>query len=127
MKNIIFFDGVCLLCNGFVDFLHILDKSNKFYYAPLQGKTARSVLDRQLQQLDMVVFRNARGKIFVKSEAVLEIAATLGGVLSILRFFKIIPTHARDWLYDRIVELRYDWFGKRDTCRMPEYDKNILP
>ena len=41
---ILFFDGVCGLCNRFVDFMLKADSRNRFLYAPLQGETARSLL-----------------------------------------------------------------------------------
>ena len=38
---ILFFDGVCGLCNRFVDFMLRSDSKDLFRYAPLQGETAR--------------------------------------------------------------------------------------
>jgi len=34
----------------------------------------------------------------------------------VLRF---VPRPIADWLYDKVAERRYDWFGKSDTCRLP--------
>jgi predicted DCC family thiol-disulfide oxidoreductase YuxK len=39
-EHIIFFDGVCSLCNAFIDFLIKRDKKSVLRYAPLQGRTA---------------------------------------------------------------------------------------
>lgn len=41
---ILFFDGVCGLCNRFVDFMLKADSRSRFRYAPLQGETARRLL-----------------------------------------------------------------------------------
>jgi len=44
-KPILFFDGVCGLCNRFVDFMLRADSQDLFRYAPLQGETARRLLE----------------------------------------------------------------------------------
>lgn len=43
-QPILFFDGVCGLCNRFVDFMLRADRQDRFRYAPLQGETARRLL-----------------------------------------------------------------------------------
>ena len=43
-KPIIFFDGVCHMCNSAVDFFMKADKKRLFLFAPLQGETARTML-----------------------------------------------------------------------------------
>jgi GTPase involved in cell partitioning and DNA repair len=43
-RIILFFDGVCNLCNSWVDFLVRRDKRKQFRYAPLQGTTFQGVL-----------------------------------------------------------------------------------
>jgi predicted DCC family thiol-disulfide oxidoreductase YuxK len=34
-----------------------------------------------------------------------------------------VPRPIRDTVYDWIAERRYDWFGRRDTCRVPTPDE----
>lgn len=41
---ILFFDGVCGLCNRFVDLMLRADSQDRFRYAPLQGETAQRML-----------------------------------------------------------------------------------
>lgn len=43
-RPILFFDGVCGLCNRFVDLMLKSDSQDRFRYAPLQGETARRML-----------------------------------------------------------------------------------
>ena len=38
----------------------------------------------------------------------------------LLRIFRFLPRAISDWVYDRIARNRYRWFGKRDTCLMPD-------
>ena len=42
--NVVFFDGVCGLCNRFVDFVLSRDRRAAIRFAPLQGETARRVV-----------------------------------------------------------------------------------
>src|SRR2546422_9892759 len=41
---IIFFDGVCAMCNRFVDLILRADRRDVFRFAPLEGETARALL-----------------------------------------------------------------------------------
>src|SRR5690606_36439761 len=41
---ILFFDGVCNLCNATIDFLVRRDRARTLRYAPLQGETAARLL-----------------------------------------------------------------------------------
>lgn len=115
---IVFFDGVCNLCNATVDFL-IRRKSKHLYFASLQGKTAEARLGSvRVQALSSVIlFR--RGAIYEKSDALLEICTLLGGAWTFFQIFRIIPRNLRDYVYDFIASHRYEWFGKRETCRLP--------
>jgi predicted DCC family thiol-disulfide oxidoreductase YuxK len=63
-----------------------------------------------------------RHRVFEKSDAVLRIAARLGYPWNLLRFFRCIPRRLRDAVYDSIAHNRYNWFGKRDSCRVPSPD-----
>ena len=38
---LLFFDGVCGMCNAFVDFIMKRDPQGHFRFAPLQGDTAK--------------------------------------------------------------------------------------
>jgi len=124
---IIFFDGVCNLCNGFVDFLIKRNKQNLFKFASLQGSTAKSYLDEStLNELKTVVVYYD-GKILKKSDAILIIFKKLGPFWCLLYLFKPIPRFLRDLIYDFIAQNRYRLFGKKDTCRLPtEQEKSYF-
>ena len=84
--NLIFFDGVCGLCNRFVNLLIEADKNNVLKFAPLQGKTAVELLSKEfIHELKTIVYyRNY--EIFTESDAVLEILKSIGGIWAI--FFR---------------------------------------
>lgn len=118
-KPIIFFDGVCGLCNGFVDIVMKLDRTGQFLFSPLQGETAKKLLSKEhIEDLESVVLYDG-GKLHTKSDAVLEVFNRLGGFLQFWSLTRIIPKNLRDHFYDLAAEQRYKIFGKRETCRIP--------
>lgn len=122
MKNVIFFDGVCNMCNSLINFLIDIDKKDVLRFSPLQSKFAHSELkdyDVNLEQMKSVIYLK-NDKIYFKSSAVLEIFKDLGRGYKLLYVFKfIIPRFIRDGIYNFIGNNRYKWFGKRDACRVP--------
>lgn len=119
-KPVIFFDGYCILCNSFVDFLLHIDKKDRLQFASLQGNTAHNLLDsKTTKNNDTVILRTGEGGIFIKSEAVLRVIVILGGLWKFVSIFRILPVSFRDRIYDWIAKNRYGWFGKRDACRLP--------
>ena len=128
-QNVIFFDGLCHLCNGFVDALITRDPRHKFLFAPLQGETAVKVLSSEdRQKLDSVVYFS-RGKTYYRSSAILKIFWHLGGIYRVNALAYLIPTSIRDWLYTLVAKNRYSWFGERNFCRrpLPEEAAYLLP
>lgn len=125
-KKIIFYDGYCNLCNGFVNAIIKLDKKNIFLFAPLNGNHAMNLLKKnniKNTTVDSVILLN-NNNISYKSKAVIEILVSLDGVYRILFITKIIPRALLDWLYDIVAKNRYSWFGKQDHCLVP--DKKII-
>ncbi len=118
---IVFFDGVCGLCNRAVDFLLRIDRARRLRYAPLQGATAARLLPREAIAPDApgsIVFRE-RGRLFTRSDAVLRIGVALGGLWSCVAILYAIPRPIRDFVYRWVARNRYEWFGKQDACRLP--------
>lgn len=125
--KIVFFDGVCHLCNGFVDKLIQKDTHHSLYFAPLQGTTARKFLTTSdTDTLDSIVFYD-NGRIYRRSEAVLGILKAAGYANFWLKLTGIFPNRMRDVLYKIVAKYRYRVFGKNDICRLPlESEKKYL-
>lgn len=118
-KPILFFDGVCNLCNAFVDFLIRRDKKQKLMFASLQGKTAAKLLSQeQLQHMDSLVVYDD-GKVYKKADAIRRLIIHLGGLWKIFLVFYIFPNFILNFFYDRIAKIRYKILGKKETCRVP--------
>jgi len=123
-QSIIFFDGVCGLCDRFINWVIKHDQNHKFHFTPLQGQTSKEELGDLPDDVQewSVVFKNEEG-IFVRSDAVLKILGTLGGGWSWTKIFFIVPRVCRDALYDFVAKRRYKWYGKRSACRVPTPDE----
>lgn len=123
-KPTILFDGVCNLCNGFVQFIIIRDKKRYFRFASLQSDYVSSLnLDDENLISDMnTVILLEDGQIYTKSAAVLRIVRQLRFPYPLAYIFVVIPRPVRDILYSWISRNRYRWFGKRESCMIPTPD-----
>jgi predicted DCC family thiol-disulfide oxidoreductase YuxK len=118
---VLFFDGVCGLCNGFVQFLFDIDKASVFKVSTLQGTFASQRLPEGLtKDLNSLVVLNDKGQLLTKSRAVLYIFGTVGGLWRVLAWAGcLLPTSLTDIIYDLVAKNRYRWFGQLEACRMP--------
>ena len=114
-KNVIKFDGVCNLCNGFVQFVVKRDKKVYFNFSTLQDSD-----NGKKEYQTIILEKNA--ETLEKSTAVLEIARNLSGLWPYLYLLLLVPKPLRDYVYSIIAKNRYHWFGKRDTCMVPSPD-----
>ena len=120
-KGIVLFDGVCNLCNRWVNILLKYDKKEQLQFASLQGNTAKELLPRyglDPEVLNSIVFLTDKG-CFQESTAVLEICKSMGFPWNLLYIFKLLPSFIRDNIYRMVARNRYRWFGKKETCRIP--------
>lgn len=118
---VVFFDGVCGLCDRSVKSLLKMDRSGKLRFAPLQGETAQRLLDaRDIQELKSLVILDGRGPARY-STAVVRILWHLGGIWKLLSWnLWLIPLPIRNWGYRFVAGRRYQWFGKTEACRLPQ-------
>ena len=120
-ESVVFFDGVCNLCNGTVQFLLKIDKHQRLQFGSLQGETAKRILltyQISPEKLSSIIFIH-QNKVYTESTAVLEICKVIGGAWRLLYIFKVIPAFIRNGIYKRIARNRYQWFGKRSSCKIP--------
>ena len=122
---IIFFDGLCVFCNSWVDFLLKEDYLHTFRFSPLQGKLARRLLPvKGLKDPQHLLLFIAKNEVYFGAEAVLWIASTLGGMWRILAWGgRLIPQSLRVKLYAFIAARRYRYFGKRKDCPIPSNEE----
>jgi len=121
---IIFFDGVCNLCNSSVQFIIKKDRKKQFRFASLQGKAGQELLKKfNLPADNFNSFILAEGdQIYTRSTAVLKMLKKLGGGWELFYGFIIVPKFIRNAIYNWIARNRYRWYGKRDKCMIPTSD-----
>ena len=59
---------------------------------------------------------------FVRSDAAIATAAQMGGLWRLAVVFKLVPRFLRDAVYGVIARNRYRWFGRRESCMVPDAD-----
>lgn len=117
----IVFDGVCVLCNGWVRFLLRHDRAGRYRYATMQSATGRELLAAHgLDPDDPVSFLLVEGgRTRTDTEAVVEVLAGLGGFWGIARLLRAIPARLRNAAYRMLARNRYRWFGRHNRCVVP--------
>jgi predicted DCC family thiol-disulfide oxidoreductase YuxK len=126
-KSIIFFDGVCNLCNASIDFIIQRDKKDRFLVGALQDEWSKKVLSKygvKRDYLDSLVLLENQ-EIFYKSTAALKIAKSLSGLWPVFYPLIVLPQEFRNVIYDWIATNRYRWFGKKSTCRLPSPEEKV--
>ena len=120
-KNIILFDGICNLCNGFVDFVIQRDPKGVFVFGSIQSDEGEELLkDLGIEKGLKTVIYIEENKIYTESTAALKIIRKLNGLWPFFYIFILIPPFMRNGIYRWIARNRYKWFGKRSACRLPE-------
>jgi predicted DCC family thiol-disulfide oxidoreductase YuxK len=120
--HIVLFDGICNLCDRTVRWIIRHDKENKFHFIALQSETGQTLLSKLYlsdKDSNSVVYINHTG-IFTRSAAALHILKDIGNGWQLLFAFRIIPKCLRDGIYRLIAGTRYQIFGKKEYCEIPD-------
>jgi predicted DCC family thiol-disulfide oxidoreductase YuxK len=121
---VVLFDGVCNLCNGVVGFLLPRDPGGRLRFAPLQSAAGQRLLARHglpTEEFDSFVLVEG-DRAYTKSAAAIRVGELLGWPYRVAAAGRLLPRRVRDWLYDVVAARRYDWFGRRDRCMVPDED-----
>ena len=123
---ILFYDGVCGLCDRMVQFVLRHDRRRLFRFAALQSDVATQALGafgRDPNDLDTVYVVDGEGQLRWKARAILYVLGQLELPWSLLAIVGVLPTALLDWGYDRVARNRYRLWGKRESCRIPDADE----
>lgn len=127
---VLYFDGVCNLCNATVQFIIKHDKKEQFRFATLQSETgsvAKTKVSLSAASGSVILFDG--GKYYTKSDAALRVLKHLGGLWRVGYAAILIPGFIRNAVYDMVARKRYKWFGQSDACMVPtaELNSRFLP
>lgn len=120
-QPIIMFDGICNVCNHWVQFVIKRDPKGIFKFLSLQSDLVRSLIinhNPNNTQLDSIILID-KGQIYTESTAILHIINKLTGPIRFFILFWIIPKKIRDRAYRFIAKNRYRFFWKKESCLVP--------
>jgi len=121
--GLILFDGVCVLCSGWVRRVIERDRAARFRFTPIQSPYGAALAGRFGISIDSPETNAAviGGRIYFKSDAAIAVWSCLPGWRWV-RIFRLVPRAIRDGLYDVIARHRYRWFGRTEACMAPRAD-----
>jgi predicted DCC family thiol-disulfide oxidoreductase YuxK len=137
-QRILLFDGICNVCNFFVNTTMDFDPERRYFFA-----SRDSAIGQKLFQLynipttldSMILIENAQeivkninnlpsqppanSRAYIKSTAAIKIVAGFSPFLGWFIFGFILPQFLRDFLYEIFAQHRYKLFGKNEqACRI---------
>ncbi len=116
-RAVILFDGVCHLCNGFVQFVLRRDAQSQFDFAPLQSEFGRRSLAGAGWDSVVLVENDQR---YEAEAAVLRILSRLTAPWpQIATALSWLPKPLLRWGYRTIARYRYALFGRDEVCILP--------
>jgi predicted DCC family thiol-disulfide oxidoreductase YuxK len=118
--GLVLFDGVCILCSGWVRFLLARDHDGDFRFTPIQSPYGRQLAERlgidpETPETNALI---AGGRAYFKLDSMIE-ALQRFPRWRWVRVLAILPRPVRDWCYDRIARNRYRLFGRTERCMVP--------
>jgi len=118
---VIVFDGVCVLCNGWVGFLLRHDRKQRYRFAAMQTRAGRALLSEHGLDADdpmsFLLLDEAGAR--TDSDAIIAVLTGLGGIWRAAAAFRLLPRALRDPAYRWLARNRYRWFGKKQACYLP--------
>ncbi|MEZ3500326.1 thiol-disulfide oxidoreductase DCC family protein [Pantoea sp. KPR_PJ] len=129
-EKVVLYDGVCKLCNSWVNFLLRRKLDRHVRFAAVQSEEGKALLrfaglpDENIRTIVLIEGH----RHWVRAQAILHVMRRLPfpwGLLSLLRFF---PHFISNFIYNRIAVNRYRLFGRYDVQHpvSPDYPGRFL-
>ncbi len=123
-RDLIVFDGVCVLCSGFFKFMLRFDRKYRFSFATAQSDIGQRLyaamgLPTDEFETNLVI---VDGQIFEKLDAFAAAMLAIGLPWSCLSVVRFVPNTIKNPIYFAIARNRYRWFGQSETCMIPTPD-----
>jgi len=116
-EKVVLYDGVCKLCNSWVNFLLRRKLARHVRFAAVQSEEGKALLrfaglpDENIRTIVLI----EGNRHWVRAQAILRVMRLLPfpwGLLSLLRF---VPHFISNFFYNRIAVNRYRLFGRYDA------------
>ena len=126
VDTVLFFDGVCNLCDGFVNFVADHDSARRVRFGAIQRHAdalhkagAGRYAEGGAEALSTLVVTQGDDAFYLRSDAALRVIALLDAPFCYVAAFHALPAALRDAGYRLVARHRYKLFGASDTCRAP--------
>ncbi|MEM8851842.1 MAG: DCC1-like thiol-disulfide oxidoreductase family protein [Pseudomonadota bacterium] len=122
-RDVIVFDGVCVLCSGFFRFMLARD-GGRFAFVTAQSPVGQAMyrdlgLPTEAFETNLVI---VDGQVHQRLGAFAAAMGTLAWPWRALAVARFIPEPLKSWAYHRVARNRYKIFGRTDTCVVPTPD-----
>tara|TARA_B100000925_G_C21908445_1_gene430401 strand:- start:470 stop:895 length:426 start_codon:yes stop_codon:yes gene_type:complete len=122
-ESIILYDGHCMLCSRFVQYVLRHDDGMFFRFCPIQSNKANDLLKeagyKDPVDLTTILLITPRG-VQKESNAALSILCRLKGLSPLLGLGWLLPSILRDAVYRLVARNRIRVFGARTECFLPD-------
>jgi predicted DCC family thiol-disulfide oxidoreductase YuxK len=121
-RDLIVFDGVCVLCSGFFRFVLRLDRDRRFAFATAQsplGQDLYRALGLPLDDFETNLVISG-GQVHQRLDAFAAAMRRLPGGWPVFGLCRFLHGPLKDFLYHRIARNRYRLFGRMDQCLIPD-------
>ena len=121
---VLFYDGVCGLCHGLIQWILRKDQNREIQFCALQSEVALTLLKShgmdalELKSPSSVIVLH-EGRIYRRSSAILQVFLVMPFPWRALTLFKVFPRVFLDIFYNAIAASRYRIFGKFESCPIP--------
>lgn len=120
-KPIVVFDGHCVLCSGFANFVIKHDKDKRLRLLAAQSKLGEALYSHFGLKPDdystNLLIEN--GHVRVKSDGTMAMFAYLGWPWKALNIGRVLPRPIANMFYNLIARNRLKWFGRKEICYLP--------
>jgi predicted DCC family thiol-disulfide oxidoreductase YuxK len=119
--DVILYDGVCVFCSRWVQFVIARDHLKRFRFTPIQSAYGTRLaqtfgIDPDDPDTNAVIHG---GTAHLKSDAALTVLSNLPG-WTWARMLFAVPKPLRDVVYGLVARNRYRIFGRYDVCFVPD-------
>ena len=121
-KDIIVFDGLCVMCNSFFKWVLKNDIDDKYLFANIQSNFYKKNMDIN-KSIDSIILIK-ESNVFYESEAIKYILKDLDKFFLLQLVLNVTPKFISNFFYKIVAQNRYKIFSKKDKCEIPK--KNQL-